>query len=60
MSYKESADGAMRVFLENMVSEGLLAKKLGMDVTSSSIVDASLSQILKIAHEKPASGSGYG
>ena len=51
MSYKESSDDAMRVFLENMVGAGLLAKGLGMDVTPSGIVDASFSQIMKIAQE---------
>lgn len=51
MSYKKSSDDAMRVFLENMVGAGLLAKELGMDVTPSGIVDASFSQIMKIAQE---------
>lgn len=51
MSYKESSDEAMRVFLENMVGAGLLAKELGMDATPSRIVDASFSQIIKIAQE---------
>lgn len=51
MSYKESSDEAMRVFLENMVGAGLLAKELGMDATPSRIVDASFSQIMKIAQE---------
>lgn len=51
MSYKESSDDAMRVFLENMVGAGLLAKELGMDATPSKIVDASFSQIMKIAQE---------
>ncbi|MDP2142755.1 MAG: hypothetical protein Q8J80_01370 [Gallionella sp.] len=51
MSYKESADSAMRAFLENMLGTGLLAKEIGMDTTPSKIVDASLSQIMKIAQE---------
>lgn len=51
MSYKESADDAMRVFLENMIGAGLLAKELGMDATPSKIVSTSLSQIMKIAQE---------
>lgn len=51
MSYKKSSDDAMRVFLENMVGAGLLAKELGMDVTPSKIVDASFSQLMKIAQE---------
>jgi hypothetical protein len=51
MSYKKSSDDAMRVFLENMVGAGLLAKELGMDVTPSGIVDASFSQVMKIAQE---------
>ena len=51
MKYKESADKAMRVFLENMVGAGLLAKELGVVTTPSGIVDASLSQIMKIALE---------
>jgi len=51
MSYKESADDAMRVFLENMVGAGLLAKELGMEITPAKIVGASFSQIMKIAHE---------
>ncbi len=51
MSYKESANDAMRIFLENMVGVGLLAKEIGMDATPSRIVDTSLSQIMKIAQE---------
>lgn len=51
MSYKESANDAMRVFLENMIGTGLLAKEIGIDATPSKIVDASLDQIMKIALE---------
>ncbi|MGV8934174.1 MAG: hypothetical protein ACOH1I_06105 [Gallionellaceae bacterium] len=41
----------MRVFLENMIGAGLLAKEIGMDATPSRIVGTSLSQIMKIAQE---------
>ena len=51
MSYKESSNNAMRVFLENMVGAGLLAKEIGMNPTPSKIVDASFAQIMKIAQE---------
>jgi hypothetical protein len=51
MNYKESANDAMRVFLENMIGAGLLAKEIGMDATPSRIVGTSLSQIMKIAQE---------
>lgn len=51
MSFLESTHNAMRVFLENMVAEGLLAKQIGLDVTPKKIVDASLEQIMRIAQE---------
>ncbi len=51
MNYKESANDAMRVFLENMVGAGLLAKEVGLDATPSRIVGTSFSQIMKIAQE---------
>lgn len=51
MSFSANTQEAMRVFLENMVGEGLLAKEIGMSVTPRQVVDASLLQILKIAEE---------
>ncbi|HRE72287.1 MAG TPA: hypothetical protein PLC14_17400 [Accumulibacter sp.] len=41
----------MRVFLENMVAEGLLARESGLNVTPQQIVAATIGQIDKIARE---------
>lgn len=42
---------SMRVFLENMVAEGFLARECGLDVTPQQIVAATIGQIDKIARE---------
>ena len=42
---------SMRVFLENMVAEGFLARESGLDVTPQQIVAATIGQIDKIARE---------
>ena len=49
MNYSESSKQALRVFLENMVAGGFLAKEHGIDVTPKSIVDTTFDQIIKIA-----------
>lgn len=51
MSFSNSTNEALRVFLENMVGEGLLMKEAGMDFTPAQVVNASLGQIIKIAEE---------
>ena len=51
MTHRESAYDTIRVFLENMVTEGLLAKETGVDATPRQIVDATFEQIIKIAEK---------
>lgn len=46
-----SPEGALRVFLENMVGEALLAHEVGLDVTPSAAVDTVIHQVLRIARE---------
>jgi hypothetical protein len=38
----------LRAHLENMVSEALMAQKIGMDFTPSQIVDASIAEIIAL------------
>jgi hypothetical protein len=51
MSFTDSSNTAMRMFLENMVGEAFLAKSVGMEVSPSKVVDATLPQVLRIANE---------
>lgn len=51
MNYSESSKHALRVFLENMVAGGFLAKEYGIDVSPKSVVDSTFDQIIKIAED---------
>ncbi|MCC7247383.1 MAG: hypothetical protein IT473_02045 [Lysobacter sp.] len=48
MSWTENADHALRMLLENMVAEGLLAKQVGVDATPAQIVGASREMLLDV------------
>lgn len=49
MTWHEETIEKTRMFLENMVAEGLLARRIGMDVTPAQVVDGTLRQIVDIA-----------
>lgn len=54
MSHEDHALKAARVFLENMVAEGLLAKQVGMEVTPAQVVDSTIGKVLGIVeHDLP-------
>lgn len=46
MNYEDSTTESLRVFLENMVGEALLAQRIGLEVSPAAVVSASLEQIL--------------
>ncbi len=48
MSWTENADHTLRMLLENMVAEGLLAKQVGLDATPAQIVGASHEMLLDV------------
>lgn len=48
MSWTDSTDQMLRMLLENMVAEGLLAKQAGLDATPSQIVGASHEMLLDV------------
>lgn len=50
MNWTEHTDGVLRMFLENMVAEGTLAHKLGLNPSPSVIVDASREALLDVIH----------
>jgi hypothetical protein len=50
MSWTENADHKLRMLLENMVAEGLLAKQIGIDATPAQIVGASHEMLLDVIH----------
>lgn len=51
MNHVSSAQAAVRVFLENMVGEALLAHRVGLDAAPGQIVDASIGQIMRLIDE---------
>lgn len=51
MNHSEASQHALRVFLENMVAGGFLAKEHGFDISPKSIVDSTFEQILKISED---------
>lgn len=48
MSWTDNADHALRMLLENMVAEGLLAKQVGLDAVPAQIVGASHQMLLDV------------
>lgn len=50
MSWTDNADHTLRMLLENMVAEGLLAKQVGLDATPAQIVGASHEMLLEVIH----------
>lgn len=51
MNHTDSSLEALRVFLENMVGEAVLARTAGLEVPPAAIVAASLPQILTVVRE---------
>lgn len=51
MMWDGTPKDSMRVFLENMVASGFLARDMGMNVTPQQIVSTTIEQIEKIARE---------
>ena len=51
MNNTESNHDAMRVFLENMLGEAELARNIGVDVDSKTIVESNIDKIREIAEE---------
>lgn len=49
MTHTDSATEALHLFLENMVSEGQLAQKMGIDASPATVASASYDRIMKIA-----------
>jgi hypothetical protein len=48
MSWTENTDQTLRMLLENMIAEGLLAKQVGIDATPAQIVGASHEMLLDV------------
>lgn len=51
MNWDDSPKDSMRLFLENMVAEGFLAREVGLAVSPQQIVSTTLDQIDQIARE---------
>lgn len=51
-AHEEFARQSARAFMENMVAEGLLARKLGMEVTPAQVVDSTFGKVLEIAEQE--------
>lgn len=50
MSWTNNADHALRILLENMVAEGLIAASVGVDASPAQIVEASREMLLDVIH----------
>lgn len=51
MTSVETTEKAIRTLLANLISEGVLAKEIGLDVTPEKIANASFAQIMELAVE---------